>query len=138
MQLHSLMVEDTSTHGQVRSTQSRILSPPRPLAAPPARPQTAPTLCPTGLTRCAWFVLCLWCSEMPLTCGVRLWDTYIAEQAEGFSSFHVYVCAGRALGGAVAWRGLEGCFDVDKHSCAFLTSFARLRVNKTRSLQCFR
>ncbi|CBZ51670.1 putative TBC domain-containing protein [Neospora caninum Liverpool] len=36
---------------------------------------------------------CLLMREFPLRCVIRLWDTYIAEQAEGFSSFHVYVCA---------------------------------------------
>ncbi|KFH08589.1 TBC domain containing protein, partial [Toxoplasma gondii MAS] len=36
---------------------------------------------------------CLLMREFPLRCIIRLWDTYIAEHAEGFSSFHVYVCA---------------------------------------------
>uniref|UniRef100_A0A3P9D568 TBC1 domain family member 22B n=1 Tax=Maylandia zebra TaxID=106582 RepID=A0A3P9D568_9CICH len=30
--------------------------------------------------------------ELPLRCTIRLWDTYQAE-AEGFSRFHLYVCA---------------------------------------------
>merc|ERR1711964_843835 len=30
--------------------------------------------------------------EIPLACGIRLFDTYIAEE-NGFASFHVYVCA---------------------------------------------
>ncbi|XP_029975500.1 TBC1 domain family member 22B isoform X1 [Salarias fasciatus] len=30
--------------------------------------------------------------ELPLRCTIRLWDTYQAE-AEGFSHFHLYVCA---------------------------------------------
>ncbi|VDM20904.1 unnamed protein product, partial [Hydatigera taeniaeformis] len=30
--------------------------------------------------------------ELPLRCIIRLWDTYMAEP-EGFSQFHVYVCA---------------------------------------------
>merc|ERR1712098_32451 len=30
--------------------------------------------------------------EIPLDCGIRLWDTYIAEE-NGFAEFHVYVCA---------------------------------------------
>ncbi|XP_028652367.1 TBC1 domain family member 22B [Erpetoichthys calabaricus] len=30
--------------------------------------------------------------ELPLRCTIRLWDTYKAE-AEGFSHFHLYVCA---------------------------------------------
>lgn len=36
---------------------------------------------------------CLLLREFPLPCVVRLWDTYIAEPSEGFSTFHVYVCA---------------------------------------------
>lgn len=35
---------------------------------------------------------CLLLREFPLSCVVRLWDTYISEP-EGFSNFHVYVCA---------------------------------------------
>ncbi|XP_077539365.1 TBC1 domain family member 22 isoform X1 [Haemaphysalis longicornis] len=30
--------------------------------------------------------------ELPLHCTIRLWDTYLAE-TEGFSVFHLYVCA---------------------------------------------
>lgn len=30
--------------------------------------------------------------ELPLRCTIRLWDTYLSE-TEGFSSFHLYVCA---------------------------------------------
>ncbi|ELT87663.1 hypothetical protein CAPTEDRAFT_96387, partial [Capitella teleta] len=30
--------------------------------------------------------------ELPLRCVIRLWDTYMSE-AEGFASFHLYVCA---------------------------------------------
>lgn len=30
--------------------------------------------------------------ELPLSCTIRLWDTYLAER-EGFSTFHLYVCA---------------------------------------------
>lgn len=36
---------------------------------------------------------CLLMREFPLQCVIRLWDTYIAEPSEGFSTFHVYVCA---------------------------------------------
>jgi len=36
---------------------------------------------------------CLLLREFPLHCVIRLWDTYIAEPSEGFSNFHVYVCA---------------------------------------------
>lgn len=39
-----------------------------------------------------WFN-CLLLREFPLPCVIRLWDTYIAEPSEGFSTFHVYVCA---------------------------------------------
>jgi len=35
---------------------------------------------------------CLLLREFSLRCGIRLWDTLIAEQ-DGFSVFHVYVCA---------------------------------------------
>lgn len=30
--------------------------------------------------------------ELPLSCTIRLWDTYLSE-ANGFSNFHLYVCA---------------------------------------------
>ncbi|CAK9022527.1 unnamed protein product [Durusdinium trenchii] len=38
---------------------------------------------------------CLLLREFPFPCVIRLWDTYIAEPLEGFSSFHVYasVCS---------------------------------------------
>lgn len=36
---------------------------------------------------------CLLMREFPLQCVIRLWDTYIAEPSEGFSTFHVYFCA---------------------------------------------
>lgn len=36
---------------------------------------------------------CLLLREFPFHCVIRLWDTYIAEPQDGFSSFHVYVCA---------------------------------------------
>ena len=37
---------------------------------------------------------CLLMREMPLRSTVRMWDTYLAEgSSEGFSEFHVYVCA---------------------------------------------
>lgn len=36
---------------------------------------------------------CLLLREFPLPCVIRLWDTYIAEPVEGFSTFHVYMCA---------------------------------------------
>ena len=35
---------------------------------------------------------CLLLREFPFPCVIRLWDTYISEPLEGFSSFHVYVC----------------------------------------------
>ena len=36
---------------------------------------------------------CLLLREFELPCVVRLWDTYISEQDNGFEGFHVYVCA---------------------------------------------
>mmetsp|Transcript_4022 Transcript_4022/g.5870 ORF Transcript_4022/g.5870 Transcript_4022/m.5870 type:complete len:347 (-) Transcript_4022:2336-3376(-) len=36
---------------------------------------------------------CLLVRELELGSIIRLWDTYLAEQREGFDSFHVYVCA---------------------------------------------
>jgi len=36
---------------------------------------------------------CLLLREFPLPCIIRLWDAYIAEPLDAFSSFHVYVCA---------------------------------------------
>lgn len=36
---------------------------------------------------------CLLLRELPMHCVIRLWDTYIAEGTDGFSTFHVYVCA---------------------------------------------
>jgi len=36
---------------------------------------------------------CLLMRELPIRCVIRLWDTYIAEGVESFSTFHVYVCA---------------------------------------------
>lgn len=28
-----------------------------------------------------------------MNCAIRIWDTYLAEGPQGFSDFHVYVCA---------------------------------------------
>ncbi|CAO3676260.1 unnamed protein product [Rhizopus stolonifer] len=37
---------------------------------------------------------CLLMRELPLRNTIRMWDTYLAEgSSEGFSEFHVYVCA---------------------------------------------
>ncbi|KAL0136187.1 rab-GTPase-TBC domain-containing protein [Mucor lusitanicus] len=37
---------------------------------------------------------CLLMRELPLMSTIRMWDTYLAEgSSEGFSEFHVYVCA---------------------------------------------
>jgi TBC1 domain family member 2 len=36
---------------------------------------------------------CLLMRELPLGAIVRAWDTYLSEEAGGFESFHVYVCA---------------------------------------------
>eukprot|EP00916_Digyalum_oweni_P004488 GHVL01007952.1.p1 GENE.GHVL01007952.1~~GHVL01007952.1.p1 ORF type:complete len:343 (+),score=50.08 GHVL01007952.1:64-1029(+) len=35
---------------------------------------------------------CLLVREIPVSCAIRLWDTYIAEPG-GFATFHIYVCA---------------------------------------------
>lgn len=31
--------------------------------------------------------------ELPLASTIRMWDTYQAEGSDGFSEFHIYVCA---------------------------------------------
>ena len=36
---------------------------------------------------------CVLLRELPLRCILRLWDTYFAEERNGFENFHVYVCA---------------------------------------------
>lgn len=36
---------------------------------------------------------CLLMREVPMGCTIRIWDTYISEGPQGFSAFHVYVCA---------------------------------------------
>lgn len=36
---------------------------------------------------------CLLMREVPMCCTIRIWDTYISEGPQGFSAFHVYVCA---------------------------------------------
>jgi len=36
---------------------------------------------------------CLLMREIPMNCAIRIWDTYLAEGPQGFSDFHVYVCA---------------------------------------------
>ena len=36
---------------------------------------------------------CFLMRELPLSCVLRLWDTYFAEQRAGFETFHVNVCA---------------------------------------------
>ena len=35
---------------------------------------------------------CVLLRELPLRCVLRLWDTYLAEERNGFENFHVYVC----------------------------------------------
>lgn len=35
---------------------------------------------------------CILLRELPLRCVLRLWDTYFAEERNGFENFHVYVC----------------------------------------------
>ncbi|RKP11258.1 rab-GTPase-TBC domain-containing protein, partial [Piptocephalis cylindrospora] len=36
---------------------------------------------------------CLLMREISLSNTIRMWDTYLAEGSEGFSEFHMYVCA---------------------------------------------
>lgn len=36
---------------------------------------------------------CMMIRELPLSCSIRLWDTYIAELNDGIVSFHEYVSA---------------------------------------------
>ena len=35
---------------------------------------------------------CLLLREMPLRAIIRVWDTYLSEEHNGFENFHVYVC----------------------------------------------
>ena len=35
---------------------------------------------------------CLLLRELPLSCIIRLWDTYFSE-VDGFAAFHLYTCA---------------------------------------------
>ncbi|KAI9143531.1 rab-GTPase-TBC domain-containing protein [Paraphysoderma sedebokerense] len=39
------------------------------------------------------WINCLLMREIPLRHIVRMWDTYLAEGPDGFSDFHIYVCA---------------------------------------------
>lgn len=36
---------------------------------------------------------CLLMRELPPKMVIRMWDTYMAESGDGFSDFHIYVCA---------------------------------------------
>lgn len=36
---------------------------------------------------------CLLMREVPMNCTIRIWDTYLSEGSQGFSDFHVYLCA---------------------------------------------
>lgn len=36
---------------------------------------------------------CLLMREVSVKNTIRMWDTYMAEGADGFSEFHIYVCA---------------------------------------------
>lgn len=31
--------------------------------------------------------------ELSLKCVIRIWDTYLSEGQDGFSTFHLYICA---------------------------------------------
>jgi len=50
---------------------------------------------------------CLLVRELELTSIVRLWDTYLAEESQGFDSFHVYVCAALLVTWSAELRGME-------------------------------
>ena len=39
------------------------------------------------------WINCLLVREFPLDCIVRLWDSYLGEGEDSFSSFHLFVCA---------------------------------------------
>ncbi|KAJ1722378.1 GTPase-activating protein [Coemansia erecta] len=43
------------------------------------------------------WVNCLLVREVTLDCCVRMWDTYLAEEDQGFARFHIYVCAALLL-----------------------------------------
>ena len=53
---------------------------------------------------------CLLLREFPFPCVIRLWDTYIAEPLEGFSSFHVYVCSPELHDTKVCLQGSWGAW----------------------------
>ena len=36
---------------------------------------------------------CILLREMPMRAIIRLWDTYLSEEGNGFETFHTYVCA---------------------------------------------
>lgn len=50
----------------------------------------------TGL-KFVWFSFkwmnCYLMREFSLSCTIRMWDTYLSEDKDGFDEFHVYVCA---------------------------------------------
>ncbi|KAJ2786568.1 GTPase-activating protein [Coemansia interrupta] len=43
------------------------------------------------------WINCLLVREVSLQCCVRMWDTYLAEEDQGFARFHIYVCAALLL-----------------------------------------
>lgn len=49
---------------------------------------------------------CLLMRELPLRCIIRMWDTYLSEP-EGFSNFHVYVCAAFLVKFSAAIREMD-------------------------------
>ena len=50
---------------------------------------------------------CLLLRELPLTCIMRLWDTYLSEERSGFEHFHVYVCTVLLIKYKEALLGME-------------------------------
>ncbi|KXS11523.1 RabGAP/TBC [Gonapodya prolifera JEL478] len=52
------------------------------------------------------WINCLLTREMPLRLVVRMWDTYLSEP-DGFSEFHLYVCAAFLVKWSEKLRGME-------------------------------
>eukprot|EP00158_Paraphelidium_tribonemae_P004612 Partr_v1_DN26872_c0_g1_i3_m40406 putative TBC1 domain family member len=50
---------------------------------------------------------CLLMREMTMNNVIRMWDTYLAEGPDGFSDFHIYVCAAFLSKWSEHLRGLE-------------------------------
>ena len=57
------------------------------------------------------WVVCFWTSRMPMDAGVRLFDTYIAQE-DGFTDFHLYCCAAFAIQQSPVLRALTSIEDL--------------------------